>query len=117
MGILPNSQFGDIAVVDIKGGIDIPSKRVGLTSSSHTSSTVKVGAQFSAPNNVTLTNSTGNLSTGELLSVAIPSSSHQLESSFSILAQIRLNSRNINTNSRISLNSRTRSSLQLQQIS
>jgi hypothetical protein len=86
MGILPNSQFGDIAVVDIEGGINIPSKRVGLTSSSHTSSNVTVGAQFSSPNNCTITNSTGNLSTGEILSVAIPAASYNLESSFSILA-------------------------------
>jgi hypothetical protein len=86
MGILPNSQFGDIAVVDIEGGLNIPSKRIGLTSSSHTSSNVTVGAQVSSPNNCSITNSTGNLSTGEILSVSIPSSSYQLESSFSILA-------------------------------
>ena len=86
MGILPNSQFGDIAVVDIEGGINIPSKRVPLTSNNRVSSTIKVGAQFSAPNNVTLTNSTGNLLTGDSLSVSIPASSYNLESSFSILA-------------------------------
>lgn len=86
MGILPNSQFGDIAVVDIEGGINIPSKRIGLTSSSHVTSNVTVGAQISSPNNCSITNSSGNLSTGEILSVTIPSSSYQLESSFSILA-------------------------------
>ena len=73
-------------VVGIEGGISIPSKRVPLTSDKHVSSNVKVDAQFSAPNNVTLTNSTGNLSTGENLSVGIPAASYNLESSFSILA-------------------------------
>ena len=86
MGILPNSQFGDIAVVDIEGGINIPVRRVPLTSDNHGTSKVKVGAQFSAPNNVSITNSTGNLSTGENLSVGIPAASYNLESSFSILA-------------------------------
>lgn len=86
MGILPNSQFGDIAVIDIEGGINIPSKRVGLTSSSRTSSNITVGAQISSPNNCSITNSTGNLSTGDILSVAIPAASYKLESSFSILA-------------------------------
>jgi hypothetical protein len=86
MGILPNSQFGDIAVVDIEGGINIPARRVSLTSDNHVTSNVKVGAQFSAPNNVSITNSTGNLSIGENLSVGIPAASYSLESSFSILA-------------------------------
>ena len=86
MGILPNSQFGDIAVIDIEGGINIPARRVALTSDNHGTSNIKVGAQYSAPNNVTLTNSTGNLSTGENLSVGIPAASYNLESSFSILA-------------------------------
>ena len=86
MGILPNSQFGDIAVVDIEGGINIPSSRIPLTSDKHTSSNVKVGAQFSQPNNVTITNSSGNLSTGENLSVGIPAASYNLQSSFNILA-------------------------------
>ena len=54
--------------------------------SSGKSSSVKVGAQFSAPNNVTITNSSSNLSTGERLLARFPASSHQLESSFSILA-------------------------------
>ena len=86
MGILPNSQFGDIAVIDIEGGINIPSKRLPLTSDKHISSNVKVGAQYSQPNNVTITNSTGNLITGEYLSIGIPASSYALNSSFSILA-------------------------------
>ena len=86
MGILPNSQFGDIAVVDIEGGINIPARRVALTSDNHNSSNIKVGAQISAPNNVTIANSTGNLSTGDSLSVAIPAASYSLNSSFSILA-------------------------------
>lgn len=86
MGVLPNSQFGDIAVVDIEGGINIPNKRVPLTSDKHGSSNIKVGAQYAAPNHVTVTNSTGNLVTGENLSVGIPAASYNLESSFSILA-------------------------------
>ena len=86
MGILPNSQFGDIAVVDIEGGINIPVKRVPVSSDKATSSSIKVGAQFSEPNNCTITNSSRNLSTGDTLSVSIPSSSYNLESSFSILA-------------------------------
>lgn len=86
MGILPNSQFGDIAVVDIEGGINIPSKRFHLTSDGRPASVIEAGAQFSAPNNVTITNSTGNLSTGDSLSVAIPAASYNLKSSFSILA-------------------------------
>ena len=86
MGILPNSQFGDIAVVNIEGGITIPDKRVPLTSDSHTSSVIKVGAQYSSPNNCTITNSTGNLSTNEKLSVGVSGGSYNLESSFSILA-------------------------------
>ena len=86
MGILPNSQFGDIAVIDIEGGIKVPDRRLPLTSNNHTTSNVKVGAQFSAPNNVSITNSSGNLSTGEILSVGIPGTSYKLESSFSILA-------------------------------
>lgn len=85
-GILPNSQFGDIAVVDIEGGINIPSKRFHLSSDSRPTSVIKAGAQFSAPNNVTITNSTGNLSTGDSLSVTIPTASYNLKSSFSILA-------------------------------
>lgn len=86
MGVLPNSQFGDIAVVDIEGGISIPASRVPLTSDKHVTSNVKVGAQHSTPNNVTITNSSGNLSTGENLSVGLPASSYNLQSSFSILA-------------------------------
>lgn len=86
MGILPNSQFGDIAVVDIAGDINIPAKRVSLSSDSHPTSNIRVGAQYSAPNNCSITNSTGNLSTGENLSVGIPAASYNLESSFSILA-------------------------------
>ena len=86
MGILPNSQFGDIAVVDIAGGINIPSKRIPLTSDNHPTTTVKVGAQVSNPNNCSITNLSGNLSTNEKLSLSIPSASYNLESSFSILA-------------------------------
>lgn len=86
MGVLPNSQFGDIAVVDIAGGINIPAKRIPLTSDKHPSSNVKVGAQASTPNNCTITNSTGNLVTGEQLSLSIPAISRNLESSFSVLA-------------------------------
>ena len=86
MGILPNSQFGDIAVVDIEGGIKVPANRLALTSNGHPSSNVEVGAQFSGPNNLTITNSSGNLSAGDILSVGVPASSYSLESSFSILA-------------------------------
>lgn len=86
MGILPNSQFGDIAVVDIAGGIDVPATRVPLSSDSHPSNTLKIGAQYSTPNNCTITNSSGNLKTGETLSASIPSASYDLKSSFSILA-------------------------------
>lgn len=85
MGILPNSQFGDIAVVDIEGDIDIPSRNLDIISSGKTSS-VLVGSQYSEPNNVTITNSSSNLRTGERLLARFPASSHQLESSFSILA-------------------------------
>lgn len=85
MGILPNSQFGDIAVVDIEGGIDIPTSNLDIISSGKTSP-VLVGAQFSEPNNVTVTNSSSNLQIGERLLARFPASSHQLESSFSILA-------------------------------
>ena len=74
-----------IGVVDIEGGISIPTIRVPLTSDGHGSSNVKVGAQYSAPNNVTITNSAGNLLTGENLSVGIPGASYDLQSSFSIL--------------------------------
>lgn len=85
-GVLPNSQFGDIAVVNIEGGINIPSKRFHLTSDHRPASVIEAAAQFSAPNNVTISNSTGNLSTGDSLSVAIPAASYSLKSSFSILA-------------------------------
>jgi hypothetical protein len=85
MGILPNSQFGDIAVVDIEGGVNIPASNLNIISSGKSSS-VTVGAQFSAPNNVTITNTSSNLATGERLLARFPASSHQLESSFSILA-------------------------------
>jgi hypothetical protein len=86
MGILPNSQFGDIAVVDIEGSVNIPTKRYHVTSDNRPASVIKAGAQFSAPNNVTITNSSGNLSTGDILSVSIPAASYNLKSSFSILA-------------------------------
>lgn len=86
MGILPNSQFGDIAVVDIEGGINIPAKRVPLTSDNNLNTNVKVGAQASSPNNCTITNAASNLRTGDTLSVAFPAASYSLASSFSILA-------------------------------
>lgn len=86
MGILPNSQFGDIAVVGIEGGINIPDVRIPLTSNEKPNSSVKVGAQASGPNNCTITNSTTNLTTGSTLSTRIPGGSYNLESSFNILA-------------------------------
>lgn len=85
MGILPNSQFGDIAVVDIEGGVNIPASNLDIVTSGKTSS-VLVGAQVSTPNNVTITNTTSNIATGERLLARFPASSHKLVSSFNILA-------------------------------
>lgn len=85
MGILPNSQFGDIAVVDIQGGINIPSSNLDIISSSRKNSII-VGAQVSSPNNASITNTSSNLGTGERLLARFPSSSYKLESSFSVLA-------------------------------
>lgn len=86
MGILPNSQFGDIAVVDIEGGVNVPASRITLSSDNHPNIGIKVGAQTSTSSNYAITNSAGNLLTGDILSVGVPGRSYNLESSFNILA-------------------------------
>lgn len=86
MGILPNSQFGDIAVFDIEVGVKVPASRTTITSDGHPSSGITVGAQSSTPKNFTITNSAGSLSTGDILSVGFPGASYKVDSSLSILA-------------------------------
>lgn len=87
MGILPNSQFGDIAVIDLSGSSVVPGSTtpVHLKGSSNTGSVV-VGAQISNPNNCSIKPASGGILTGDPLVVDIPSRSFQYSNSFSILA-------------------------------
>lgn len=87
MGILPNSQFGDIAVIDLAGSAVVPGSNVPvhLKGSSNTGN-ILVGAQISAPNNCSIKPASGNISTNDPLTVDIPSRSFKYSGSFSILA-------------------------------
>ena len=87
MGILPNSQFGDIAVIDVSGSAVVPGSTapVHLKGSSNHGSVV-VGAQISNPNNCSIKPASGGISTGDPLVVDIPSRSFKYSNSFSILA-------------------------------
>ena len=87
MGILPNSQFGDISVIDISGSAIIPGSTasVHLKGSSNKGNVV-VGAQISNPDNCSIRPHSGKISTGDPLAVDIPSRSFKYSNSFSILA-------------------------------
>lgn len=74
MGMLPNSQFGDIAVVDVPGGASTPLVVSG------TSQPVKVGLPLQGSFSQNFISSTSQLTPKSDLSVSVPSSS------FSILA-------------------------------
>lgn len=74
MGMLPNSQFGDIAVVDVPGAASTPLVVSG------TSRPVKVGLALQGSSSQNFITSTSELTPNSGLSVSVPSSS------FSILA-------------------------------
>ena len=74
MGMLPNSQFGDIAVVDVPGAASTPLVVSG------TSQPVKVGLSLQGSSSQNFITSTSTLTPNSDLSVSVPASS------FSILA-------------------------------
>ena len=74
MGMLPNSQFGDIAVVDVPGAASVPLVISG------TSQLVKVGLPLQGSSSQNFITSTSQMASNSGLSVSVPASS------FSILA-------------------------------
>lgn len=72
MGMLPNSQFGDIAVVDVSGAASTPLVVSG------TSQPVKVGLSLQGSSSQNFITSTSDLTPNSGLSVSIPTSSFNI---------------------------------------
>lgn len=72
MGMLPNSQFGDVAVVDVPGAGSVP------LVVSNTSQPVRVGVSLQGSSSQNFITSTSQLTSGSDLSVSVPASSFNI---------------------------------------
>lgn len=86
MGMLPNSQFGDVAVVDSSGSSLIPSTVRNVQLSRTGNPKVVVGVASTTPGQYTITAPNSAINAGDDLIVETGNIVSQLNSSFSILA-------------------------------